>query len=82
MVEGNAYFPRAALAGAELRPSSMTTLCPWKGIARYSHVVVDGVEVRNAAWSYPTPLPFARRIKNRIAFESSITVREGDGTET
>ena len=31
------------------------TFCEWKGTATYADVVVDGVTVERAAWSYPTP---------------------------
>jgi uncharacterized protein (DUF427 family) len=32
------------------------TICEWKGIAFAYDIVVDGVTVRSAAWSYPDPL--------------------------
>ncbi len=38
-------------------------------------MTVDGVELRDAAWSYPHPLPFARRVKGRIAFWGAVDVR-------
>jgi uncharacterized protein (DUF427 family) len=39
--------------------SEITTICPWKGVAHYHHVVLHG-EVTGAAWSYPTPNQPAR----------------------
>jgi uncharacterized protein (DUF427 family) len=57
-----------------LRPSETTTVCPWKGIAHYHHLVVDGVENRNAAWYYPDPKPAAAEIKDRIAFWKGVEV--------
>ena len=32
-VEGNAYFPASAVAKGVLKPSSHTSMCPWKGTA-------------------------------------------------
>lgn len=75
LVEGNAYFPLSAVRPGALTPSPTTTVCPWKGIARYSTLTVDGVVLPDAAWSYPHPLPFARRVKGRVAFSGGVEVR-------
>ncbi len=75
LVEANAYFPASSVAAGTLVPTSTTTLCPWKGIARYYTVRVDGQELTDAAWTYPHPLPFARRVKGRIAFWGGVDVR-------
>ena len=74
IVEGNHYFPPEAVDGSLLRPSDSTTRCPWKGIAYYHHLVVDGAENRNAAWYYPDPKPAAAEIKDRIAFWKGVEV--------
>ena len=75
MVEGNHYFPRDAVDPAVLRPSSTTTVCPWKGTASYHSVVVDGKENRDAAWFYPEPKSAAAEIADRIAFWKGVEVR-------
>lgn len=75
MVEGNAYFPASSVRPGALTPSRTRSVCPWKGVARYYTVTIDGVELPDAAWSYPHPLPFARRVKGRIAFCGGIDVR-------
>ncbi len=75
VVEGNAYYPPAAVRPGALTPSATTTVCPWKGVARYYHLSIDGAQLRDAAWCYRHPLPFARQVKNRIAFEPSIETR-------
>ena len=75
MVEGNAYFPAAAVQQGALVPTSTRTVCPWKGVARYYTVTLGGVELRDAAWSYPRPLPLARRVKDRIAFWDAVEIR-------
>ena len=33
VVENNVYFPLAAVTQEYLRPSSHTSICPWKGTA-------------------------------------------------
>jgi uncharacterized protein (DUF427 family) len=73
-VEGNAYFPVAALQEDLLRPSNHRTVCGWKGEAHYYDVVVEGQVNVNAAWFYPDPKPAASEIKGRVAFWKGVTV--------
>ena len=74
VVEGNHYFPRAAVSADALVPSATTTICPWKGTAHYYSVVAGGTESRDAAWYYPEPKPAAAEIKDRIAFWKGVEV--------
>ncbi len=76
VVEGNAYFPAAAISPEVLAGTSTKTVCPWKGVASYYTVMVAGTELTNAAWSYRRPLPLARRVKGRVAFRGEVEVRE------
>lgn len=76
VVEGNHYFPLGSVTEGVLHPSRSKSLCPWKGVASYYTVVADGVELDNAAWTYPRPWPLARRIKGRVAFYPSVEIRE------
>lgn len=66
-IEGNYYIPDHDVV-ADLHPSVLTTLCYWKGVARYRHLDIDGHTIRNAAWTYPVPSPFAWPIRRMIAF--------------
>jgi uncharacterized protein (DUF427 family) len=75
VVEGNHYFPREAVDPAVLRPSTRTSVCPWKGTASYHSLVVDGKENPDAAWFYPEPKSAAAEIKDRIAFWKGVEVR-------
>ena len=68
MVDGNPYFPRASMHADYFRDSSHTTVCGWKGTARYWDVVVDDQEISNAVWSYESPKPEAEQIRERFAF--------------
>ena len=74
VVEGNHYFPIESVDRALLQPSRAHTVCPWKGVASYYTVTVDGVTNRNAAWYYARPSPFARRLKGRVAFWNGVRV--------
>jgi len=76
VIEGNHYFPPGAVDEQYLHRSRMKTLCPWKGIASYYTVAVDGTAEPNAAWTYRHPSPLARSIKDHIAFSGTVTVRE------
>ena len=74
VVEGNQYFPPDAVKTEFLKPSSHTSVCPWKGTAHYYHVSVDGMKNENAAWYYPDPKAAAAEIKDRIAFWKGVHV--------
>jgi uncharacterized protein (DUF427 family) len=74
VVEGNHYFPRASVNAGLLRESTTRTTCPWKGVASYYTLSVDGAENRDAAWYYPDPKPAAAQIKDRIAFWKGVQV--------
>ncbi len=74
VVEGNVYFPPEAVEVGFLRPSTRTTVCPWKGTARYHDLVVEGRVNESAAWYYPDPKPEAAHIKGHIAFWQGMTV--------
>jgi len=73
-VEGNAYFPADALDRACVRESSHSTVCGWKGTARYYDVVVDGQVNANACWYYPEPKEAAAQIRGRVAFWKGVQV--------
>jgi uncharacterized protein (DUF427 family) len=74
IIEGNHYFPPDTLSREHFRPSDTHTTCPWKGVASYYHVVVDGRENRDAAWTYPDPKPAAAEIRGYVAFWRGVTV--------
>jgi uncharacterized protein (DUF427 family) len=75
-VEGNIYFPPASIKREYFVPSAQTTRCPWKGLAHYYNVVVDGKENKDAAWYYPDPSAAARNIKDHVAFWRGIEVEK------
>ncbi|MEA2756127.1 MAG: hypothetical protein QOJ54_2416 [Aliidongia sp.] len=73
-VEGNIYFPLESLKREFFTDSTTTSTCPWKGVAQYYSIVVDGAENRDAAWYYPDPKPAAENIRGHIAFWRGVTV--------
>jgi uncharacterized protein (DUF427 family) len=75
-LEGNVYFPPESLHREYLRASQRTSVCPWKGLARYYDVAVDGEVNAGAAWYYPDPKPAAARIKDHVGFWQGVTVEE------
>ncbi len=74
MVEGNHYFPADSVDPALLEDSATHSNCPWKGVASYKTLVVDGQRNKDAAWYYPDPKPKAAEIKDRYAFWKGVTV--------
>jgi uncharacterized protein (DUF427 family) len=76
VVEGNHYFPPEDVRADVLRPSDTRTTCPWKGVASYHTLVVNGAENPDAAWYYPEPKDAAAEIAGRIAFWRGVTVEQ------
>jgi uncharacterized protein (DUF427 family) len=74
VVEGNHYFPLEAVKRDYLRPSTTTTVCPWKGKASYYSLDVDGEVNSDAAWYYPEPKDAAAHIKDHVAFWKGVQV--------
>jgi uncharacterized protein (DUF427 family) len=75
-VEGNQYFPPQAIKSEYFQPSDKHTTCPWKGLASYYHVEVNGKRNDDAAWFYPEPKSAAQRIKDHVAFWKGVKVEK------
>jgi uncharacterized protein (DUF427 family) len=73
-IENNNYFPISSVNKEFLQESDTVTRCPWKGLARYHTLVVDGKENPDAAWYYPEPSDLAKEIKGRIAFWKGVQI--------
>jgi uncharacterized protein (DUF427 family) len=74
VIEGNHYFPPESVNREYLRESDHHTRCPWKGLASYYDLVVDGEINENAAWYYPEPSEAAQEIKDHVAFWRGVEV--------
>lgn len=76
VVEGNHYFPAHSIRREFFSDSPKTSMCPWKGQARYYDVEVDGKTAKAAAWYYPEPLPAAAEIADHVAFWGEVDVTD------
>ncbi len=74
VVEGNIYFPPDSLHREYFRESPHTSVCGWKGTARYYDLVVDGDLHEQAAWYYPDAKPEAKSIEGYVAFWKGVEV--------
>jgi uncharacterized protein (DUF427 family) len=74
VVEGNQYFPIESVNMEYMRPSDTHSTCPWKGIASYYSIEVNGQTNKDAAWYYPEPKDAAQQIKGRVAFWKGVKV--------
>ncbi len=74
VVEGNHYFPPDSVDASLLEASATHSTCPWKGLASYKTIVVDGARNTDAAWYYPDPKSAAAEIKDYYAFWRGVTV--------
>lgn len=74
VVEGNHYFPPEAVKREYLRDSATHTTCPWKGLASYYTIEVNGQVNPDAAWHYPQPKDAAKQIAGYIAFWRGVRV--------
>lgn len=76
VIEGNHYFPPASINKDHFKESDTHTTCPWKGLASYYHVVVNGEINKDAAWYYPAPKEAARKIAGYVAFWKDVKVQQ------
>jgi len=74
-IEGTVYFPKSSLKSAYFKPSAETSFCPWKGVASYYDIVVDGKTNAAAAWFYAEPKTAAANIAGHVAFWRGIDVK-------
>lgn len=74
VVEGNQYFPADSIKAEYFKPSDTHTTCPWKGVASYYDIEVNGDVNKDSAWYYPNPKDAAKNIENHVAFWRGVTV--------
>jgi uncharacterized protein (DUF427 family) len=75
-IEGNLYFPPDAVHNEYFKPNSQHSTCPWKGLASYYDVEVNGKRNSGAAWFYPEPKPAASNIKGYVAFWKGVKLEK------
>ncbi|HAI38930.1 MAG TPA: hypothetical protein DCM40_12815 [Maribacter sp.] len=74
-VEGNHYFPPSTIKKEYFKTTETHTSCPWKGVASYYDIEVDGDVNKDAAWYYPEVSELAKGIKGYIAFWKGVEVK-------
>lgn len=74
VIENNHYFPHDSIKKEFYKESTMQSTCPWKGVASYYTLEVNGKENKDAAWFYPEVSELAKGIKNRVAFWKGVEV--------
>lgn len=80
-IEGNWYFPPSGVKRDYFKSSDTHTTCPWKGLASYYNVEVDGENNEDAAWYYHEPNERAKQIVKKdftdyVAFWRGVEVTE------
>jgi uncharacterized protein (DUF427 family) len=76
------YIPKLDVRLDLLRRSTLTTACPYKGVASYFSVAVPGSEiVDNIVWVYPAPIAQVPVIKNHLCFFNEKVDIVVDGVE-
>jgi len=73
-VEGNYYFPPDSINSEYFKESATHTTCPWKGVASYYNVAVNGQVNKDAAWYYPVTKDAAKNITGYVAFWKGVKV--------
>lgn len=74
VVEGNQYFPPDSINREFFKASQTHSVCPWKGLASYYTVEVNGAKNEDAAWFYPEPKDAAKDIKDYVAFWKGVEI--------
>lgn len=74
VVEGNYYFPPNSINQQFFKDSETHTTCPWKGIASYYTIEVEGQSNKDAAWYYPQTKDAAKNIEGYVAFWKGVKV--------
>ncbi|VAW05152.1 hypothetical protein MNBD_ACTINO02-2153 [hydrothermal vent metagenome] len=62
------YLPQTDVRMDLLTPSDLHTECPYKGIASYWNVTIDGTVHENVVWGYPFPTLESATIAGYVAF--------------
>ncbi|MBW4626895.1 MAG: DUF427 domain-containing protein [Brasilonema octagenarum HA4186-MV1] len=74
VVENNHYFPPDSVNKQYFKESNTHTTCPWKGLASYYSIEVDGQFNKDAAWYYPEAKEKAKQIEGYVAFWRGVKV--------
>jgi uncharacterized protein (DUF427 family) len=73
------YIPKQDVRMDLLEPTSSSTRCPYKGVARYWSVRTGERLVEDIVWSYPAPIPECPKIENLLSFFNELVALTVDG---
>ena len=73
-----AYFPREDVDMAYMGKTDHHSHCPYKGVASYYTLRMDGRIAENAVWSYEEPYEAMEAIRGRLAFYPEVVEIESD----
>mgnify|MGYP002654701326 FL=1 len=76
VIENNHYFPADSVNREFFTDSATTSVCSWKGEAKYYSVVVNGDTNADAAWYYPAPKDAAKEIAGYVAFWKGVQITD------
>jgi len=62
------YLPKLDVHLELLTPSETHTRCPYKGVASYYDLNVNGKVYKDFVWYYPAPIPEIPKIENLLCF--------------
>jgi uncharacterized protein (DUF427 family) len=74
------YLPRDDVRIDVLAPTSTTTVCAYKGRARYWSATIGGETVPDVAWTYEEPHNYATAVKDMVCFLNERVDITVDGT--
>ncbi len=73
------YLPRENVRTDLLEPSYTTTRCPYKGVAHYWSLRLDGRLEKDILWTYPEPFHDAEAVQGLLCFVDDRVEMEVDG---
>jgi len=76
VIENNHYFPANSIKKEYFMESYSHSTCPWKGLASYYTLNVNGQENKDAAWYYPEVSELTKAIKGRVAFWKGVQIEK------
>lgn len=62
------YMPKTDVSMHLLTPTDTTTVCPYKGTARYWSATVNGESYEDVVWGYDSPLPESQKVTGLVSF--------------
>ncbi|GAK90248.1 Asl0060 protein [Nonlabens ulvanivorans] len=76
VIENNHYFPKNSIKKEFFKESNTQSNCPWKGLASYYTLEVNGEKNKDAAWYYPNTKHAAKEIEGYVAFWKGVSISE------